>query len=212
MLITRFKRFQTAHQTTCIHAVMVAACLILTACGGDSASSGSTTGTTTPGATTATTPPAQSPSATDNDITCGIAGFQGDLLNRINILRTSGAVCGGVGYPAARGLVWDGQLQNAATAHATDMATNNFFAHQSATNGSTLRDRVPAAGYNYQSAGENIAAGQTSVAQVMADWTNSPSHCANMMKATFRDIGVSCKINPNSVYRYYWVMELGVRQ
>ena len=198
-------------QATSCRALILAACVALAACG-DGASTGSAAGATNSGATTSTTPPAQSPSATANDITCGIANFQADFLARINTLRASGAVCGGVGYPAVRGLGWDGQLENAATVHATDMATNNFFAHQSPTTGTTLRDRVPAAGYNYQSAGENIAAGQTSVSQVMADWINSPSHCANMMKSSFRDIGVSCKINPSSNYKYYWAMELGVRQ
>jgi uncharacterized protein YkwD len=203
----QFKPIQSAH----IHALILAACLALTACG-DGASTSSAAGATAAGATTAAAPPAQSPSAVANDITCGIANFQADLLARINTLRAAGAVCGGVGYPSVRGLGWDGQLQNAATVHATDMADHNFFSHQSPTTGTTLRDRVPAAGYNYQSAGENIAAGQTSVSQVMADWINSPSHCANMMKSSFRDIGVSCKVNPSSDYKYYWAMELGVRQ
>jgi uncharacterized protein YkwD len=211
MQTIQFKRSLKTTQTTYFQVLMVAACLALAACG-DSASTGSAAGASSSGATTSTTPPGQSPSASASDTTCGIANFQGDLLARVNTLRASGAVCGGVGYPAARSLGWDGQLQNAATAHATDMATNNFFAHQSPTNSTTLRERVPAAGYNYQSAGENIAAGQTSVAQVMADWINSPSHCANMMKASYRDIGVSCKINPSSDYKYYWAMELGVRQ
>lgn len=120
-------------------------------------------------------------------------------------------MCGGVGYPAVGAVNWDGQLQNAATAHSTDMATNNFFSH-TGSDGSTLRQRVPATGYNYYKAGENIAAGQTSVAQVMADWMASPSHCANLMQPEFRDLGVSCKTNTASDYKIYWTMELGVRQ
>jgi uncharacterized protein YkwD len=91
------------------------------------------------------------------------------------------------------------------------MAANNFFAHQSPTNGSTLRERVPAAGYNYSSAGENLGAGQSSIAQVVSEWLASPSHCSTMMKSNFVDMGVSCKANAGTTYGTYWTMELGVR-
>jgi uncharacterized protein YkwD len=107
-------------------------------------------------------------------------------------------------------VAWDGQLQNAATAHSTDMAAHNFFSH-TGSDGSTLRQRVPAAGYDYRKAGENIAAGQMSVAQVVADWMASPSHCVNMMQPEFRDLGVSCKTSAASDYKIYWTLELGVR-
>jgi uncharacterized protein YkwD len=147
----------------------------------------------------------------DGDITCGLPNFQAEMTSRVNAARAAGAVCGGVAFPPAGGLRWNTQLQNAATAHSTDMAANNFFAHQSPTNGSTLRERVPAAGYNYSSAGENLAAGQSSIAQVVAEWLASPSHCATMLKANFVDMGVSCKSNAGTVYGTYWTMELGVR-
>ena len=146
-----------------------------------------------------------------SDVTCGIPNFQNDLVASVNARRGAGAVCGGVGYPAVGAVAWDGQLQNAATAHSTDMATKNFFSH-TGSDGSTLRQRVPAAGYNYRKAGENIAAGQSSVAQVVADWMASPSHCVNMMQPEFRDLGVSCKTNASSEYKIYWTLELGVRQ
>ena len=147
----------------------------------------------------------------DGDITCGLPNYQNEMTSRVNAARAAGAVCGGVAFPPAGGLRWNTALQNAATAHSTDMATNNFFAHQSATNGTTLRERVPAAGYNYSSAGENLAAGQSSIAQVVSEWLASPSHCATMMKANFVDMGVSCKANAATTYGTYWTMELGVR-
>jgi uncharacterized protein YkwD len=149
--------------------------------------------------------------ASDGDISCGLPNFQAEMTSRVNAARAAGAVCGGAAFPPAGGLRWNTQLQNAATAHATDMATNNFFAHQSATNGTTLRDRLPAAGYNYSSAGENLGAGQSSIAQVVSEWLASPSHCATMMKANFVDMGVSCKANAGTTYGTYWTMELGVR-
>lgn len=188
--------------------------LLLTACGGGSSGDASTpTTSATPATetTASTTPAATTPTAVSSDVSCGIPNFQNDLLASINARRGAGAVCGGVGYPAVGAVVWDGQLQNAATAHSTDMATHNFFSH-TGSDGSTLRQRVPAAGYNYRKAGENIAAGQTTVAQVVADWMASPSHCVNMMQPEFRDLGVSCKTNAASEYGIYWTLELGVRQ
>lgn len=182
--------------------------LLLSACGGGSGGDANTSTTTTPGETA---PAVSTPAvATQSDTTCGIANFQSDLQASVNAYRGAGAVCGGVGYPAVGAVNWDGQLQNAATAHSTDMATNNFFSH-TGSDGSTLRQRVPAAGYNYRKAGENIAAGQTSVAQVMADWMASPSHCVNLMQPEYRDLGVSCKTNPASDYKIYWTLELGVK-
>ncbi len=149
--------------------------------------------------------------ATDGDISCGLPNFQAEMTSRVNAARAAGAVCGGVAFPPAGGVRWNTALQNAATAHSNDMAANNFFAHQSATNGSTLRERIPAAGYNYSSAGENLGAGQTSIAQVVTEWLASPSHCATMMKANFVDMGVSCKANGGTAYGTYWTMELGTR-
>ena len=149
--------------------------------------------------------------ASEGDITCGLPNYQNEMTSRVNAARAAGAVCGGVAFPPVGGLRWNTALQNAATAHSTDMATNNFFAHQSATNGTTLRERVPAAGYNYSSAGENLGAGQSSIAQVVTEWLASPSHCATMLKANFVDMAVSCKSNPNTTYGTYWTMELGNR-
>jgi uncharacterized protein YkwD len=191
--------------------------LLLSACGGGSGGDTSTPTTSTTPATETTaattalaTPAVTAPTAVSSDVTCGIVNFQNDLIASINTRRGAGAVCGGVGYPAVGAVAWDGQLQNAATAHSTDMAAHNFFSH-TGSDGSTLRQRVPAAGYDYRKAGENIAAGQMSVAQVVADWMASPSHCVNMMQPEFRDLGVSCKTNAASDYKIYWTLELGVR-
>lgn len=177
--------------------IALAFTLALSACGGGGTSSGDNT--------------ALSAVPTGGDITCGMINFQAEMLGTVNNARAAGAVCGGVAFPPAAAVRWDTQLQNAATAHSEDMASHNFFAHQSPTNGSTLRERVPAAGYKYSSVGENLGAGQTSISQVVAEWLASPSHCATMMKANFVDMGVSCKSNPGTAYGTYWTMELGVR-
>jgi uncharacterized protein YkwD len=151
----------------------------------------------------------QPPSA---NVVCGIPNFNVEVLAFVNAYRAKGEVCSGVAYPVTGALAWNSQLEQAALVHSTDMADNNFFAHTSATNRSTLRDRLVSAGYNYRSAGENIAAGYTSVRSVMLGWMGSTTgHCENIMAASHRDIGVSCKINQASDYKTYWTMELGSR-
>ena len=188
---------KTSSQRLARSAASLALVALLSACGGGGSDSGDNA--------------VLSAVATGGDVTCGMLNFQAEMTAQVNNARAAGAVCGGVAFPPAAGLRWDTQLQNAATVHSEDMAGHNFFAHQSPTNGSTLRERVPAAGYKYSSVGENLGAGQTSIAQVVTEWLASPGHCATLMKANFVDMGVSCKSNPGTAYGTYWTMELGVR-
>jgi uncharacterized protein YkwD len=148
---------------------------------------------------------AAAPSA---NVVCGISNFNAEMLALINAYRAAGAVCGGVYYPPVGALTWNSKLEQAALVHSTDMAENNFFAHNSATNGSTPWTRIAAAGYTLSSGGENIAAGYTSIRQVMLGWIESPGHCTGIMGNSYRDIGASCKINQASDYQYYWTMDL----
>lgn len=140
--------------------------------------------------------------------TCEIANFQQDLLTQVNSVRASGRSCGTTFYPAVAPLAWNGSLFEAAAAHALDMATNNYFAHES-QDGRTFSQRISAAGYNWSAAGENIAAGHTGVEHVMAGWLDSPGHCANIMNESFTEIGVACVRGGDASYPTYWVMNLG---
>lgn len=196
--LTSFTKFtKLTKNRAVLNGIALTLTLVLSACGGGGSDSGDNS--------------VLAAVATGGDVTCGLPNFQDEMTSRVNAARAAGAVCGGVAFPPAGGLRWNTQLQNAATAHSEDMASHNFFAHQSPTNGSTLRERVPAAGYKYSSVGENLGAGQASIAQVVSEWLASPSHCATLMKANFIDMGVSCKANAATTYGTYWTMELGVR-
>ena len=196
--LTSFNKFtKFTKNRAVLNGIALTLTLVLSACGGGGSDSGDNS--------------VLAAVATGGDVTCGLPNFQDEMTSRVNAARAAGAVCGGVAFPPAGGLRWNTQLQNAATAHSEDMASHNFFAHQSPTNGSTLRERVPAAGYKYSSVGENLGAGQASIAQVVSEWLASPSHCATLMKANFVDMGVSCKANAATTYGTYWTMELGVR-
>ncbi len=96
------------------------------------------------------------------------------------------------------------QLSKVATLKSQDMAKNNYFDHNSPTYGSPF-DMMKRFGITYRTAGENIAMGQTSPEQVMKGWMNSPGHRANILKASFTEIGVG--VAKNSGGRLYWTQQ-----
>jgi uncharacterized protein YkwD len=105
-------------------------------------------------------------------------------------------------------LTGDSRLHNAAIAHSTDMATNNFFDH-AGSEGSNAGDRAQAAGYNWTAWGENIAAGYTTAQSVFDGWLASPGHRDNMRNSAFTDIGIG--LVPGTAeteFATYWTMVL----
>lgn len=59
--------------------------------------------------------------------------------------------------------------------------------------------------FQYQTVGENIAAGQTTPAGVVSSWMDSPGHRANILNENFTKIGVGYICAPGDVYYHYWV-------
>lgn len=94
------------------------------------------------------------------------------------------------------------QLTNVATKKAQDMADNGYFDHTSPTYGSPF-DMMSRFGVQYQSAGENIAAGQKDAKEVMNSWMNSSGHRANILNAEFEQIGIGYVTGGK--YGTYWV-------
>jgi len=159
--------------------------------------------TTVATATTPTTTTDTLPAST----TCGLPNFQQEMLRLINEARAASRSCGATPYQPAKPLAWNAKLFNAAAGHSTDMATNNYFSHTS-RDGRTASQRVTAAGYVWRATGENIAAGQRTIQEVMQGWINSPGHCANIMNPAFTEVGVACALNSTSTYKQYWTMNL----
>jgi uncharacterized protein YkwD len=140
--------------------------------------------------------------------TCGIANFSQQALALVNQFRSQSRSCGSAGnFAAVPALTWNDQLTNAAFGHSKDMADNNYFSHESLDQRSFI-DRLNAAGYRPNGAGENIAAGQPTLDAVMQSWQNSPGHCANLMIANHKNMGLACMQRPGSLYGKYWTMEL----
>ena len=84
-------------------------------------------------------------------------------------------------------LTLDSAATSAAQVRAQEIVTN--FSH-TRPNGSSFTTALNEAGVSYRSAGENIAYGQTSAAQVMNSWMNSSGHRANILSKNYTKIGI----------------------
>jgi uncharacterized protein YkwD len=122
-------------------------------------------------------------------------------------------------------------LDSSSQTHSDDMAVRDFFAHCDLDTGTLPWDRMTAAGYSWNSAGENIAAGYSSPSAVMAGWMASPGHRANILSTNYREIGVgydyqgsdqanirydsdgNCAADSynHGPFRYYWTQNFGRR-
>jgi uncharacterized protein YkwD len=87
----------------------------------------------------------------------------------------------------------DRRLSKAAAAHAGDMDSRNYFAHDSLGGGSFV-DRIRRAGYlngaRSWTVGENIAWGSErrgAPRAITRMWMNSPEHRANILSSSFRE-------------------------
>lgn len=93
-------------------------------------------------------------------------------------------------------------LTSIANTKARDMAVNRYFDHRSPTYGSPF-EMLQKFGVSYKSAGENIAAGQQTPAQVMESWMNSSGHRANILNSSYTELGVG--FYAGGSYDTYWV-------
>ena len=201
-------------------AVLLAVCATLAACGGggdDTPDNDVASATATPAATSPETTDTTAGDAPTNEVlavtsaftgNCAVANFVPDTLALVNAFRAQARTCGTTTYPAAPALVWNEKLAQAAYGHSLDMATKNYFSHTS-KDGRTFAQRITNAGYAWSAAGENIAAGPTTMASVMSGWQKSAGHCANLMNKSYTHIGLSCsKGTATATYKTYWTMDL----
>lgn len=63
---------------------------------------------------------------------------------------------------------------------------------------------VTAIKINYACAGENLAAGQRTPANVVNAWMNSEGHRKNLLNPKYSEIGVACYHDTGTCYKYYW--------
>lgn len=125
------------------------------------------------------------------------------VLELVNVARSRARRCGWKRFDAAAPLVASGVLSAAALAHSKDMADRSTLSH-SGRDGSTPAERATRAGYRWRVVGENIASGQPTADLVVAEWLDSPRHCANLMSPDYSEMGVAFAVGPKSSGGIYW--------
>lgn len=160
-----------------------------------SPTSGAPAPTSSPTRPRPTTPPAPAPTTTNP----GGGSYTAQVVTLTNAERAK-AGCGA--------LTVDATLTSVAQAHSQDMATKNYFSHDS-QDGRSPFDRMTAAGYRYSTAAENIAAGQRTPQDVVTGWMNSPGHKANILNCALKQIGVGYATATGAAYGTYWTQDFG---
>ncbi|HXU45052.1 MAG TPA: CAP domain-containing protein [Thermoanaerobaculia bacterium] len=101
------------------------------------------------------------------------------------------------------------RLDEAAQEHAEDMLLRVYYDHRS-PEGKDVGDRLHASGYAWRLAGENLAAGHTSVRSVVAAWMRSTDHRRNMLHPGFVHFGAGLAVGAyDHRYKVLWVQTFG---
>lgn len=124
-----------------------------------------------------------------------VKSFETEVIRLVNVQRANRGL---------QTLTQNWELSRVARYKSQDMLNKNYFSHTSPTYGSpfTMMENF---GIYFSSAGENIAMGQRTPAEVMNAWMNSPGHRANILSPTYTQIGVGLAKNQNG--SPYWTQE-----
>ncbi len=121
------------------------------------------------------------------------------LISQVNNVRIAN------GRPA---LTWNLQLFKSARWMAQDISVTNKFSHTD-TQGRTPTQRAKDYGFSTAFIGENIAGGKERAIDILNIWLSDDEHKNNLLAANYRTIGAGRFYNPNSINKWYWVLELG---
>ncbi|MBQ6455427.1 MAG: RICIN domain-containing protein [Eggerthellaceae bacterium] len=123
--------------------------------------------------------------------------FEGSYVPADDIDEILGLVNEQRALVGAPNLVWNAELEQAAQLRAAELAV--YYSHTRPDNSTCFTAFPDGVG----TAGENIAAGQQSVAEVHECWTNSPGHYANMIDEGFTSMAAAGFTTPDGAK--YWV-------
>lgn len=115
-------------------------------------------------------------------------GFEAQLFDLTNAARVEH----GLGV-----LSFDKAVQATARDHSKDMAVNNYFSHTN-KEGQSPFDRMTEDGIAYRTAGENLAAGQSSSIFAHEGLMNSLGHRENILHPAFESLAVGVAFNDDA--------------
>ena len=123
-------------------------------------------------------------------------------------LAVAGLVCAALALPAlapARSGSKHAAARKAAVGHSDDMVARRYFSHDE-PDGDGMSDRMRRVGYirpgDGYSVGENIAWGTQNLAtaaEIHEAWMNSAGHRANILRRSFKEIGIGIVLGNPSV-------------
>ena len=109
-----------------------------------------------------------------------VTAFEQEVVRLVNEVRAQNGLSP---------LTANWELSRVARYKSQDMADNRYFSHTSPTYGTPFQ-MIKAFGLSFRTAGENIAYGQRTPQAVMNGWMNSSGHRANILNASYTQIGV----------------------
>ena len=156
-------------------------------CSTGNCDTGNGTGSSAKPGTTPSKPDTSKPNtSTDDD---SVSDYEKKVVELVNAERAK------YGLSA---LKLNTELSAVARAKSQDMKDKQYFSHTSPTYGSPF-DMMKSFGISYKTAGENIAMGYRTPEAVVEGWMNSEGHRANILNASFKEIGVGHVVSGN-----YW--------
>jgi uncharacterized YkwD family protein/spore coat assembly protein SafA len=118
-----------------------------------------------------------------------VSAYEAEVVRLVNVARAQNGLAP---------LTTNWELSRVARYKSQDMVDKHYFSHTSPTYGTPFQ-MMKAFGLTYRTAGENIAYGQRTPQEVVTAWMNSSGHRANILNASYTQIGVGYVANGN-----YW--------
>lgn len=118
-----------------------------------------------------------------------VSAYESEVIRLVNIQRTQNGL---------KPLTANWELSRVARYKSQDMVDNRYFSHTSPTYGTPFQ-MIRNFGLSFRTAGENIAYGQRTPQAVVNAWMNSSGHRANILNASYTQIGVGYVANG-----HYW--------
>lgn len=109
-----------------------------------------------------------------------VLSYESEVIRLVNEIRAENGL---------QPLTANWELSRIARYKSQDMVDNRYFSHTSPTYGTPFQ-MIKAFGLSYRSAGENIAYGYRTPQAVVDAWMNSSGHRANILNASYTQIGV----------------------
>ena len=114
------------------------------------------------------------------ELDSAVTAYEAEVIRLVNAERAKQGL---------KTLTANWELSRVARYKSQDMVDNKYFAHNSPTYGTPFQ-MIRNFGISFRTAGENIAYGQRTPRAVVNAWMNSSGHRANILNASYTQIGV----------------------